>query len=397
MKGIHLQSFIAPLNKYNIWSGAVSSGKTITTCFKLVDFCVGGPPGEILLCGKTERTLQRNVIDPLIRIFGNGIKKVGSNIYIFGRKCYIVGANDERAEQKIRGISLVLAYCDELTLYPESFFKMLQTRLRLPGAALIATTNPDAPTHYLVESLLQNKEIGDLVTVWFSTMEDNPYLDPSYIENMKRTYPKSSLWYKRYILGLWVAAEGVVYDMWDPEKHIADNPTFTPLDWYIGVDYGTANPCVFLMVAVREGRVYVAKEYYYDSVKNNRQKDDAEYVRDLKSFIGDTKIRSVLIDPSALSFKVTLRNAGILVRDADNSVLDGIRTVSRLLAGDNLKVNRSCSNLIKEFSAYAWDSKAQARGEDAPLKQNDHAQDALRYVCMSLLGKGELKLIKGYA
>src|SRR5512133_960712 len=151
LEGIHLRSFQSRRKRYNVWNGAVSSGKTITSLFVLVDFCNNGPAGEILLVGKTERTLERNVIDPLIKMFGRAVRKVGSSVYIYGRRCYIVGANDERSEQKIRGISLVCAYCDELTLYPESFFMMLKSRLRLKGAALIATTNPDAPTPYLRE------------------------------------------------------------------------------------------------------------------------------------------------------------------------------------------------------------------------------------------------------
>lgn len=388
LKGIHLASFAAPYKRYNIWSGAVSSGKTVTTCFKLVDFCINGPSGEILLIGKTERTLERNVIDLLIKMFGRSIQKVGSSVYIFGRRCYIVGANDERSEQKIRGISLVCAYCDELTLYPESFFQMLKSRLRIPGACLIATTNTDAPTHYLIESLIQNPKEQDKLAVWYSTMDDNPYLDPGYVAAMKSAYPENSMWYKRYILGLWVAAEGVIYDMWNQDVHVYETDPFPVFDYYVGVDYGTANPTCFLLVGVSGNKAICIKEYYYDSVKSLRQKTDAEYASDLKQFIGDTKIKTVILDPSAASFKVELRRQGILVRDADNSVLDGIRTVATMLGTGRYFVNKSCKNLIQEKSAYVWDERSQQNGIDRPLKANDHASDAERYVLHTVIGKG---------
>lgn len=388
LKGKHLESFRKSSAAYNIWKGSVSSGKTVASgVFRWVDFCINGPPGPLLMVGKTELTLQRNVVDLLIASYGKNVHTVGHSVFIFGRRCYMVGASDERAEQKIRGLSLAGAYCDEISLYPESFVKMLMNRLRLKDAKLFATMNPDSPNHFINTTLIYNDEIRDK-TVWHSTMDDNPYLDPDYVERMKTAYPKTSMWYKRYILGIDCMAEGCIYDMWDESRHVSPNPTLEPTDWYVGIDYGTANPCAFLLIGLKDSSAYVAKEYYYDGVKSNRSKDDAEYARDLKEFIGSTKIRSVIIDPSALSFKVTVRKLGIPVRDADNSVIDGIRTVSRLLAGGNLHVNPSCTNLIREFSGYVWDAKAQEKGEDKPMKQNDHAEDALRYVCMTVLGKG---------
>lgn len=393
LKGVHLQSFQAELKRYNIWNGAVSSGKTFTTLLVLVLFCLSGPEGEILLIGKTERTLERNVIDPLKRIFGKGIRKVGSSVFIFGRRCYLVGANDERAEQKIRGISIVFALCDEMTLYPESFFQMLITRLRQKGAALVGTTNPDSPAHYLV-SFMENPGNKDKLNVWFSTMDDNPYLEPGYVEDMKSAYPESSLWYKRYILGLWVAAEGVIYDMWDPAVHVVDKAPFDPLEEYVGVDYGTTNPTAFLHIGINHEYAYCMKEYYYDSSKHNRQKSDSEYADDMEDFLKGTHYRYVILDPSAASFKVELRKRGINVIDAKNDVLDGIRTVARMLSNRKYFVHSSCGNYIKEFSSYVWDDRSQRNGIDQPLKANDHAQDAGRYVIFTVLGKGTVQALR---
>lgn len=387
LKGKHLESFVGSTAAYNIWKGSVSSGKTIASAvFRWVDYCINGPKGPLLMVGKTELTLQRNVIDVLISAYGKNVYTVGHTCVIFGRKCYMVGASDERAEQKIRGLSLAGAYCDEISLYPESFVQMLKNRLRLPGAMMFGTMNPDNPNHFINADLINNDKIVDK-TVWLSTMDDNPYLDPDYVCRMKTIYPENSVWYKRYILGLDCLAEGSIYDMWDEGKHVVDTAPFDPVDYYVGIDYGTANPCVFLLIGIRDGSAYCLKEYYYDSAKSQRQKDDAEYAADLKQFAGTTKIRSVIVDPSALSFKVTLRNLGLPVKDADNTVLDGIRTTARMIAGGKYHVDRSCVNHIREFSGYVWDAKRQEKGEDKPMKQNDHSMDACRYVLHTIMSK----------
>lgn len=289
------------------------------------------------------------------------------------------GANDERAEGKIRGMTLAGAYGDEVTLWPESFFKMLLSRLSIPGAKLFATTNPDSPYHWLKRDFLDKSEL-DLRT-WHFELQDNPNLAPEYVESLKREY--SGLWYKRFVLGLWVQAEGAVYDMWSEECHVVDEmpaPHEARLT-YVGVDYGTTNPCAFLLVSLAGDTWYVHREYYHDSRAVGRQKTDAEYSKDLAAFMGDLRSRvPVIVDPSAASFIEQLRRDGFYVIEANNSVLDGIRAVSTLLEQGRLKVHRSCKNLIREFSAYVWDERAQKRGEDKPLKENDHALDALRYV-----------------
>jgi PBSX family phage terminase large subunit len=380
LKGKALQSFADANARLNIWDGSVSSGKTITSLFPWVDFILNGPAGEILMVGKTERTLKRNVINPMVQIYGNrniDTRGMGrGEIRIFGRRIYLVGANDERAEQKIRGLSLVGAYVDEITILPESFFVMLLTRLRMPGARLYGTTNPDGPYHWLKVNFI-DKNIRHLKRFHF-TLDDNPYLDPEYVAARKTEF--TGLFYRRFILGEWCLAEGSVYDMWDEKAHVIPKPVIPAKDYIVSVDYGTNNPCAFLLIAIHEKGATVEKEYYYDAAKTNRQKTDAEYSRDLKEFIGTTRPRAIIIDPSALSFKVQLRNDGFFnLKDADNEVLDGIRTVASMISGGRLNVCACCENLIKEMGSYIWDKKAQAKGEDKPMKQHDHALDALRY------------------
>jgi PBSX family phage terminase large subunit len=399
LKGKALKSFQDADAWLNIWEGSVSSGKTVTTLFNWMDFIVNGPPGELVMVGKTERTLKRNIIDPMVQMYGSrNINTIGmgkGEIHLFGRRVYLIGANDERAEQKIRGLSLVGAYCDEITIFPESFWQMLLSRLRQPGARLFGTTNPDSPYHWLKEGYLDKPGLLDLKSFKF-TIDDNPNLDPQYVKRIKETY--SGLWYKRFILGEWCLAEGAIYDMWDPIKHVVEESPFDesqPIDRYIGIDYGTVNAAAFLFIGIQNHCAYCEREYYYESSKHNRQKDEGEYGRDLNEFVGKTTIRSIIIDPSAVSFKGHLRNKyGLPVRDADNSVLDGIRTTGRLLASEKLYVHSSCKNLIKEFSSYVWDANSQVSGVDRPMKQNDHACDALRYVLHTVLGKGEARVIR---
>jgi PBSX family phage terminase large subunit len=368
--------------RLNILEGSVRAGKTIATIVALANIIVRLPKdANIMFCGKTERTLYRNIMMLMMEIFGPTRVKYSKGSgegQIFGRRFYAVGANDERAQDKIRGITLSFAYCDEVSLYPESFFTMLLSRLSEPGARLLATTNPDSPYHWLKVNYLDREEELDLKS-WHFLLEENENLDSAYVASLKQEY--TGLWYKRFILGQWVLAEGAVYDMFDEDKHVREAPELkTYTDLYVSCDYGTTNPCVFLLwgVTVNNER-QIIKEYYWDSKEEGRQKTDAEYLADFEQFIEDIELDGTIVDPSAASFIQALRRAGHYVIEADNAVLDGIREVSTELSQDNIYIDPSCKNTIKEFSGYVWDKKAGERGEDRPLKQSDHAMDALRY------------------
>ncbi len=365
---------------------------------------VRSEPGPLLMAGKTERTLKRNIIDPLMELLGSDrVKlKVGvGEVHIMGRKIYICGANDELAQEKIRGLSLRGAYCDELSTYPESFATMLLSRLRLPQAKLFATTNPDSMMHWLYTEFLENASVwvmgngeikrtpGQLDLARFSfRLEDNLYLPPDYIDSVKREY--TGLWYKRFIEGLWVLAEGAIYDMFDPEIHVVDELPGDMDFISVGVDYGTVNPFSAIALGMADGKMYATSELWYDSKKGKRQKTDSEYLRDVVSWLESPKTKNVYgsfsnprfvcIDPSARSFIVESLMAGIFTPTrANNTVIDGIRCVSSLFANKQLYVHRSCENLIKELSTYSWDNNAALKGQDVPLKVHDHAADALRY------------------
>lgn len=375
--------------RLNIWEGAVRSSKTICSIVRFIEAVKATPPGPIMMIGKTERTLKRNILDPMLKILGSGLMKTrygNGEISVCGRTIYIAGANDERAEGKIRGITLALAYGDEFTLWPESFFRMLLSRLSVEGAQLFGTTNPDSPHHWLKKSYIDREDELNLKTFHFK-LSDNLSLSEQYITDISAEY--SGLWYRRYILGEWVSADGAVYDMFDPQDHVTDVlPAMS--QWFTGIDYGTTNPAVFLLMGIGvDKRLYVVDEWRHDpSEHNGAQKTDAELSKAFIEWLRGHKVNDAIIkprwnivDPSAASFKAQLRADGVKsLANADNDVIDGIRRVSTLLTAGLLKIHPRCSGLIAEMSNYTWDTKATNRGEDKPTKTSDHGPDALRYL-----------------
>jgi len=387
--GKQLDSILDSTARINVWQGSVSSGKTISSLIRWIEFCQNGAKGNLLMVGKTERTLKRNVIDVLGEILdgsGSLVTRTGSGeIQIGSRTIYIVGANDERAEAKIRGLTLAGAYGDEVTLWSESFFNMLLSRLRVPNAQLFLTTNPDSPNHWLKKKFLDRESELDIQNFSFQ-LGDNHTLDPKYVESLKAEYsPPSSLWYRRFINGEWIMAEGAVYDCFDrTENIVSELPKMR--EYYVGIDYGTTNPlCALLIGEGVDDQLYVVKEYYYDSATKQRQLSDAEYSRELRNFLDGYDVRKIFVDPSAASFITQLwRDNHLGVTKANNNVQDGIRIVYNLIGSRKLKIHSSCNRLIEEIESYVWDVKQQERGEDKPLKRNDHAVDALRYVMIAL-------------
>lgn len=378
--------------RLNIWHGPVRSGKTIASIIAWILFVRVAPPGALLMVGKTERTLKRNVLDVISAIVGTrNYRYVGGSgeAYIFGRKVLLVGANDERAEGKIRGLTVAGAYGDELSLWPEGFFRQLLARMSVRGARLFGTTNPDGPYHWLKVNFLDRA--GDLNLRGFTwPLEANAALDPEYVTALKNEYVPGSLWYKRFIEGLWVAAEGAVYDFFSETEHVIPAlPEESPDQLFLSIDYGTSNATsAGLYGAWREPKAGQPKAvrlrgYYYDGRATGQQKTDSDYADELDSIFADVKprVQRVILDPSAASFKAELRKRRWRVIDADNSVLDGIRTQARMLKNGEYRLLNNPTNkqAIRDYGAYLWDSKAQARGDDRPLKQHDHTKDEERY------------------
>lgn len=378
-------------SRINIAFGSVRSGKTLVSLLRWLHIVATAPDGSnLLMAAKTERTLRRNILDLIMELVDPEDFRLNSGLgecTIYGKKIYLVGANDERSENKLRGITLYAAYLDEATLCPESFFRMLLSRLSDPNAILIATTNPDSPAHYIKKNFIDRAEEINL-KYWHFTLDDNKTLDSDYVDAIKKEY--TGLWYQRFILGLFVVAEGCVYDL--PEDKVCVDVVPESCDRYhVAIDYGITNPSHYLLFGRSQGTWYVLKEWRWDSAKSMRQKTDSELSKDLGTFLewrGQKIVPNTIdIDPSATSFIVQTRQdyPELDIVHAINPVLEGIRTVSTALANGALRINRAaCPILLSEYASYVWDSKQQAKGEDVPVKMNDHAMDPLRYGAMRI-------------
>lgn len=376
----------------NVWEGSVRSGKTISSLLRWLMYVATAPRGgQLAVIGKTYDTVSRNVFGPLMdpSLFGDVSKMVkytrGAGVaWILGRQIEVITANDAKAEGRLRGLTGAGAYVDELTLVPPEFFKRLVDRQSVDGALIFATTNPDNPGHWVRKDWLDKAdELG--IRRWHFVLDDNPTLTEDYKARMRLAF--TGLWYRRYILGHWVQSEGAIYEMFDPERHVT--ATLPPITRYLcdAIDYGTVNPFADLLIGLgADQRLYVTSEYRHDSRRARRQMTDAEYSAARRAWLatghqgGSVQPEWTVVDPSAASFIEQLfRDKVSGVIPAINDVLDGIRTVASLFAADRLRIHASCTGLIDELPGYSWDDKAALKGEDKPIKVDDHSCDALRY------------------
>jgi PBSX family phage terminase large subunit len=375
----------------NILEGAVRSGKTWSLHPKALYCCQYDVGGRKIITGVSKQSIHNNVLSDLFNIIGPrnwAYSRDSGQLRICDSEWLVIGAKDEGSEKYIRGLTVGVAICDEISLMPQSFFQMLLSRMSPAGARLYGTTNPDSPFHWLKANYLDNEELREknILSSQHFTMADNPNLTNEFIESQKKLY--TGFFYKRFIEGLWVIAEGAIYkDSWSDDLlyDVKDEPVGLRRQGgyqqrLIAVDYGTTNPMVFLDIYDDGKLFWVVREYYWDSAVEMRQKTDAEYVEDLLAFMGPQRDAKVIVDPSAASFKVEMLKRGIWHADAENEVNEGIRLVSMIL---NQKLVRFCrqttKKTVQEVQTYAWDSKAALRGEEKPLKIHDHGPDALRY------------------
>ena len=384
-----IQSFNEANQRFNIWVGAVRSGKTYSSILKLVDLIKNGPPGSAMIVGVNRDSIQRNVLLELYKFLGfspPSTKTTETKLY--GRNIYFVGAHDEGSVRRIQGSTLAFAYVDEATCIPAPFWRMLLSRLSVKGAQLLATCNPEGPAHWLKKDFLDRKEELDLAS-WHFNLDDNPSLDEKYKESLKKEY--TGMWYKRFILGEWAVAHGLVYDCFDHDN-IYEHPKDNPAYYIVGVDYGTTNATAAVLCAINPKQwpqIRVEQEYYYDSAKKGRSKTDDELVDDIKEFIGYKPISAIYVDPAAASLKIAMRQRDLPVIDANNDVLLGIKITSKFISNKNIVIQKGCSTLIEHIQSYSWDPKAADRGEDKPIKINDHIVDSLRYAVCTAFPQAE--------
>ena len=374
-----------------ICDGAVRSGKTFSMGISFFLWAQARFDGQQFgLCGKTIGSLRRNLLAelmPCLRRLGMTIReKRAENLIIVryqGRenRFLLFGGKDESSAALIQGSTLAGILLDETALMPRSFVEQAIARCSVPGSRLWFNCNPEGPQHWFYQEWILKAKERRALHLHF-TMEDNPALSPRIRARYQNAY--SGVFYRRFVLGEWTAAQGLIYDFFDPERDAAEVPEGPFSQWRISVDYGTANPASFGLWGEKNGVWYRTEEYYYDSHKAGRQRTDAEYADDLERLAAGRDIERVVVDPSAASFIEVLRRKGFRVIRADNAVADGIRTTADLLRSRRIVLCRGCADCLREIGLYCWDERS---GRDAPLKEHDHAMDEMRYFAVDVAGE----------
>ena len=407
----------SPVKDYDgiIADGAIRSGKTVCMSLSFVLWAMEKFSGQnFAMCGKTIGSFRRNVLFWLkLMLKSRGYQVTdhrADNLVEISRKgttnyFYIFGGKDERSQDLIQGITLAGVFCDEVALMPESFVNQATGRCSVEGSKYWFNCNPDGPYHWFKVNWI-DKAIGylgkkraeklqeeareegmelnlkKLLYVHF-TMDDNLSLSEAIKARYRSMY--HGVFFKRYIEGLWAMAEGIIYDMFNHDKNVVDAEAiaaeyrqrtgheFWNCDKYVSCDYGTQNPTAFLLWSKgADGKWYCRREYYYSGRDKGKQKTNKEFADDLIMWLAGERVRAIILDPAAASFKIELEEAGYKVKKAKNDVLDGIRFVATLLLSGSIFIDASCENLIKEFASYIWDAKAAEHGEDKPVKEHDH-------------------------
>lgn len=385
-------------HRWNVACGAVRSGKS----YCQISYCIPsrlmerkGLRGLRVILGATRANIERNILQPMRDIYGDGIASgINSQNYckILGEKVYCIGADNIRQVAKIRGSEIAYCAIDEATDINKEVFEMLKSRLSLAWSTCDITTNPSSPSHWF-KDFLDSADRGVDIYCQDYTIYDNPFLPEEYVHALEAEYA-GSVWFDRYILGKWTLAEGLIYPKFpDAFKDIPEGETE---EYCISLDYGTSNPFAALLWEKRGDVWYASKEVYYSGRDTGVQKTDDEYLimlEDLIEPIMDSLIYHgldmwgnwedrvdripTIVDPSAASFITLLRKSDYFKPiSANNSVLDGIRNCSTAIKRGLIKVNPKCEEWKKEAQSYVWDA---ASGTDRPVKDHDHLMDAMRY------------------
>jgi len=374
-----------------ICDGAVRSGKTLCTglsffCWAMSSF----RDRNFALCGKTIVSVRRNLLEellPLLERMGFRCEqKVSRNILkvrLGGRTntFYLFGGKDEGSAAHIQGITLAGALLDEVALMPRSFVEQAAARCSVTGSKLWFSCNPESPGHWFYREWILKAEEKRALRIPFA-MTDNPGLSDEVLERYRTMF--EGTFYRRFVLGEWVAAEGLVYDFFN-EDYVSQPPEGEAEEWYISCDYGTLNPTSMGLWGRWKDRWYRVAEYYYDAREEHRQKTDEEYADALAELAGGRQITAVVADPSAASFIETLRRRGWRVKKADNQVLSGIRLTAHLLKERRLVICAGCADAIREFGLYRWEEHTD--GQDRVRKEHDHAMDEIRYFAATIVGR----------
>jgi PBSX family phage terminase large subunit len=373
-----------------ICDGAVRSGKTLCMSLSFISWAFYNfGDSSFAMCGKTVTSLRRNVVTPLIPILkslGFAVEEKISRNYLQIQKgnvknrFYLFGGRDESSASLIQGMTLGGVLLDEVALMPRSFVEQALARCSLEGSKFWFNCNPEHPFHWFYNEWIKKADIKDMLYLHF-TMDDNPSLSEEVKNRYKNLY--SGAFYERFIEGKWVAADGLVYPMFNSSKHVKQGCDFDK--YYLSCDYGTVNPFSLGLWGHGSDGWYRINEYYHSSREKGVQLTDEEYYSHLKELVGNREITALIIDPSAASFiEVVRRHGEFTVIKADNDVLKGINRVCQALKDNEIYIQPCCTDAIREFSIYRWDNDNK---RDAPKKENDHAMDDIRYFVQSVLGR----------
>lgn len=376
-----------------ICDGAVRSGKTMAMTVGFVLWSSTNFQGQnFAFCGKTISSLKRNVIEPM-RKWLEGIAEIrsggGQNFVDISaqnhvNRYYFFGGKDENSYKSIQGVTLAGVMLDEVALMPKNFVEQAISRCSVKESRFWLNCNPDSPEHWFYKEWILKTAEKNALRLKF-TMNDNFSLSENVKNRYKRLY--SGIFYDRYIMGNWISADGLVYDMFDKNINIIHKIPETEGDFYVSADFGIQNATVFLLWRREKSpknRWICLDEWYYSGRESRRQKTVGELAGNLAEWLGDIQPRCVYIDPSASALIEECRRANFRVKSAKNNVLNGISDVSMLLADGRLVFSDKCEHTIREFSAYVWDETATRNGVDVPVKNNDHCLDAVRYFVNSL-------------
>lgn len=376
-----------------ICDGAVRSGKTFSMSLGFISWAsLLFDNNTFAFCGKTIVSLRRNVIEPLIKTaseLGFSFNEKVSRNYIditlknHTNRFYLFGGRDNSSDSLIQGITLSGIMLDEVALMPRSFVEQAIARCSVHNAKMWFNCNPDNPAHWFYREWILKTNSKNALYLHF-TMDDNPSLSGKVKNRYKRLY--SGTFYKRFILGEWTSASGIIYPMFDENSH-----TFSEIPecsrYIISCDYGTVNPSSFGLWGFCENndKWYRISEYYYSSKTEGIARTDEEHYKALENLAGSLNVEKIIVDPSAASFIECIRRHGkFIVKKANNDVISGIRLVSDILKQNKISFHKSCKDSIREFSLYRWNEK---NGYDCPVKENDHAMDDIRYFVTEVFGK----------
>ena len=376
-----------------ICDGSIRAGKTMTMAVSFILWAFTAFDKQVFaICGKTIESVRRNIVTHLPQWL-DGIVRIqerrSENLLIISfagktNRFYLFGGKDEGSAALIQGMTLAGVMFDEVALMPRSFVEQAVARCSVEGSKFWFNCNPDSPEHWFYKEWIQKHKEKNALYLHF-TMKDNNSLS----EKVKKRYENmySGVFYDRFIRGLWVVAEGLVYDFFQSKKETiiktVDMNDYN--EFYVSIDYGTINPCSMGLWGVNSEGAARIRESYFDSRKEGRQRTDEEHYQALVELVEDLPITRVIVDPSAASFIECIRRHGeFRVKPAINSVIDGIRITSSLLNAGMIRIDPSCKDCIREFGLYRWDEKKTA---DTVLKENDHAMDEVRYFCNTVLRK----------